>query len=72
MAPTACFKRMFEAIDACDWDEAGAAADDLGEWVKKGGFLPDQLGGCGKWAMTCLWMILDHVKALRDDPVKDR
>jgi len=38
MDPKACQKRLVDALDEGDWDEAEAALRDLREWAEKGGF----------------------------------
>jgi hypothetical protein len=43
MDPTACWERMLDAFEAREFDEAAAAAEDLLEWMRRGGFAPLQI-----------------------------
>lgn len=45
MDPNACWKRLCDALREGDTEEAANAAEDLAEWIKKGGFLPEALQG---------------------------
>ena len=44
MDPNACFQRIMDAIADNDRAEAQEAAEDLHEWLRKGGFPPNQIG----------------------------
>jgi hypothetical protein len=41
MDPTACFHRFLDAEDLGQRDEARAAAQDLVDWLRRGGFEPE-------------------------------
>ena len=43
MDPTASYANIAERMECGDFEGARQAAEDLIEWVKQGGFLPDQL-----------------------------
>jgi len=40
MDPNATWQRLLQAIEELNRDEVVAAADDLGTWLQKGGFMP--------------------------------
>ena len=40
MDPNACLARLIDAALEGDADDLEAAAADLAEWIRKGGFLP--------------------------------
>ena len=44
MDPNACLRRLLDAQDEGDYEEAGEAAADLEEWLLRGGFVPDISG----------------------------
>ena len=41
MDPSATLERLREAYGQDDWDEITAASEDMLEWIRKGGGLPD-------------------------------
>lgn len=41
MDPQACWERIKEALRDGDREEAQYALQDLAEWIRKGGFLPN-------------------------------
>jgi len=43
MDPNATVQRLLEAIDDHDLEAAREAADDLSNWLARGGFAPDWL-----------------------------
>lgn len=43
MDPNACYKRLVDALADGDVREASDAADDLYDWLRKDGFVPDAL-----------------------------
>lgn len=43
MDPKACLNRMIDALDNGDIEEADYAGRDLHEWIRKGGFFPEDL-----------------------------
>lgn len=51
MDPKACLERMLHALLAEDYDEAHNAADDLVNWLERGGFAPEiSRDHCLAWA----------------------
>jgi len=40
MDPTACFQLILDALESDDPDEAREHADDLCNWLRRGGFMP--------------------------------
>lgn len=41
MDPNACLQRIRDAIERSDLEEAAYAFDDLDQWIRRGGALPD-------------------------------
>lgn len=41
MDPTACFNSMVSAFEAGDYETAVEAADNLVNWLRRGGFQPE-------------------------------
>ena len=41
MDPDACLDRLLRAVNSADTDELRSAANDLADWIDKGGFVPD-------------------------------
>ncbi len=81
MDPNACFKRLTDALEDQDWDEAFSAIEDLWQWMWGGGFppkIPDNTwislgnGGrdsysivCGRNVPACIWKYTLDVKTGR-------
>ncbi len=40
MDPNACFQLILDALETHDTDEAREHADDLRNWLRRGGFMP--------------------------------
>ncbi len=43
MDPTACLKRLLDALEMDNLDEAVEAQEDLSRWLRGGGFCPPQV-----------------------------
>lgn len=43
MDPTECFKRLLEALNIGDIEEAAASAVDFCDWRGRGGFMPQSV-----------------------------
>ena len=49
MDPTACLERILHAISIRDTDELVYAAQDLADWMVRGGFAPDMRAAMAAW-----------------------
>jgi hypothetical protein len=56
MDPNACLARVLEAVRTRDSDELRTAANDLADWLDKGGFQPIAL------PIDAALVILDHAR----------
>jgi hypothetical protein len=43
MDPSACFEMLRDAMEYGDDTVAANAAEDLTDWIKRGGFVPDEV-----------------------------
>ena len=64
MDPTACCQWMLDAISDGDYEEAAECAENLIEWLQKGGFRPRQLEGLGEHAVLFCEMTRDYVREM--------
>ena len=59
MDPDACFLELLDAVSSNDRDEAHAHADDLLNWLDRGGFAP----GGGKLRLSAIRDFCNWVKS---------